>query len=247
MKRKRKKRAKSITSTPKKRRRSKKRAAVATPRKRRVAKRRAAAPSRRRTSARRSHRRNPAKGRKKRHTHYDGKIRAHQRRVNPSSPRKRHSRRHRRNPGIPAWAAAAGAVLAGLGSYALLGAGTYAATQRLDPSMATLQRNQYIAGGVGVVAGIAAAILGHPLIGVAVGVGGAVVLGGTDLYLGLGKLLDKAPTAPVALPAAQVKGVGALFRGGDQQIREIGMGALYRDGDQQIRGFRGSSIYRVGT
>lgn len=128
--------------------------------------------------------------------------------------------------------------LAGLASYALYGAGSFALTQRLDPSMATLERNRYIAGGVATVLGGAVALLASPIIGAGLVAGGLVSLVGTDLYLALGKVLDKAPAAS---PPAQQTTKG-LFRDGAQQLgaleqgnsQILGIGGLYRAGDQQL-------------
>jgi len=157
--------------------------------------------------------------------------------MNPRRHHKRGRRRSRRNPGIPSWALAGLAGLAGLAAYAITGAGSFALTQRIDPSMATLERNRYIAGGLAAAAGLGVAIFASPVIGAGLLGGGLVALAGTDLYLAIGKVIDKAPTAPAA--ARQVKGVfegdsqqlGGVFSGGSQQL---GIGGIYQGGSQQL-------------
>ncbi len=125
--------------------------------------------------------------------------------------------------------------IAGLAVYAVAGAGSFALTQRIDPTMATLERNRYIAGGVATAVGLGVAMFVSPIVGAGIAGGGLVALAGTDLYLALGKVLDKAPAAgatPATPPATpQVKGLGGLFQGGTQQL---GIGGLYRGGSQQI-------------
>jgi hypothetical protein len=67
------------------------------------------------------------------------------RRSNPSRRRRSSGRRrHRRNPGIPIWAQAGIAAGLALATYAGVSAGSFALTQRLDPSLATLERNRYV-------------------------------------------------------------------------------------------------------
>ncbi len=205
-----KKRAKSKSSTSPKKTRSKK--------KRRTAP--AAAPPAKKTRKRSKKRRAPAaaaaprrkarrkggsrKGRK--HTHW-GKVKAHKRKTNP-----------------PAWAMAGLAAIAGLASYAVFGAGSFAATQRLDPSMATLERNRYIAGGIATALGLGVAVLASPIVGAGLAAGGLIGLVGTDLYLAIGKVIDKAPEP------APAKKISGLYQGGQQRL----MQGVYGNGRQQF-------------
>lgn len=149
-------------------------------------------------------------------------------------------RRRKGNPDMPAWALAGLAAAAGLAAYAITGAGSFALTQRLDPGMASLERNRYIGGGLALVAGLAIAAFASPIIGAGIAAGGLVGVAGTDLYLALGKVLDKEPAKPAAAapaPAAAPKAISGLFMNGQQQIN-----GLFRDGQQQIGG-----LYRVGA
>ena len=149
-------------------------------------------------------------------------------RLSVSNPRRRSKarRRSRRNPAIPNWALAGLAGIAGLAAYAVSGAGSFALTQRIDPSMASLERNRYIAGGLAAALGLGVAIYASPVLGAGILAGGVVGLAGTDLYLALGKVLDKAPAAP-----AKIAGV---YEGGAQQLQGV-----YEGGAQQLQGAYG--------
>jgi hypothetical protein len=195
-----------------------------------------AAPKRRRRALKRSSRRRSSRSRVRRSP---ARRRSARRRVsarstvgNPSRRRRgRGRRRSRRNPGIPAWALAGLAALGGLAAFAVSGAGSFALTQRIDPSMATLERNRYIAGGLATVAGLAvAAFTEQKILGAGIAAGGLVGLAGTDLYLAIGKVIDKAPTAPAAAPTKAISGV---FEGGQQQL---GIGGYFEAGEQQLQG-----------
>ena len=144
-------------------------------------------------------------------------------------------RRSRRNPGIPTWAMAGLASVAGLAAYAVFGAGSFALTQRMDPSMASLERNRYIAGGIATALGLGLSFV-SPVLGAGVMAGGLVGLAGTDLYLAIGKVIDKAPEAPA-------KGVQGLYNARGQQRLIDG---LYNTSGQQklIQGLGG--LYDAG-
>lgn len=210
-------------SNPKKRKRAKKRnpAAVANPKKRRTKKRRASG-----TRVRRAHAKNP--GRKKR-THK--KRRAHKRNpiavANPRKGRRKGKRRHRRNPGVPTWAMAGLAALAGLAAYALTNAGTFAATQRLDPSLATLQRNRYIAGALVTAGGVALALV-SPLLGAGLAAGGLASLFGTQAALAVGKVIDKQPETK------KIAGVFPAQMGGVFNAPQLGPGRMQGVYGQQL-------------
>lgn len=224
----------SSTTAPKKRRRTKKRRAAAStaPKKRRrSSKRRAAsnpAPKRRRRTKRRRAS-NP-----KKHKNW-GAVAKHKRRVNPGRKKaRRGKRRSRRNPGIPSWALVGLAAVGGLVAYAIPGAGSFALTQRLDPSMVTLERNRYIAGGVATAIGLGVGFFLSPVVGAGIAAGGLVGLAGTDLYLALGKVIDKKPEG------APPKAISAIYDGGRQRIQ----GVFRAGGDQRIEGMGG--VFRVG-
>lgn len=151
----------------------------------------------------------------------------------------------RKNPGgLPLWATVGLAGLGGLLSFAVYGAGSFALTQRLDPSMKTLDRNRYIGGAMATVLGGAVALLASPVIGAGLFAGGLIGAVGTDLYLALGKVLDKAPaasTTPSTTPTQQT--TKGLYRGEQQQLN--GIDGLYRGGDQQlVNGIGG--LFRAG-
>lgn len=193
-------------SNPKKRKRSKKRnPAVSNPKKRRASKKRRAAGAR----VRRAHAKNP--GRKKKRSHK--KRRAHRRNpialANPKRKHRKGKRRHRRNPGIPAWGMAGLAALLGLATYAITNAGSFAATQRIDPSLATLLRNRRIAGAVMVAGGLIVAAVASPVLGAGVAAGGLASLLGTEGAFAIGKVIDKQPeTKKIAgVFPAQMQGV----------------------------------------
>lgn len=215
-------------SNPKRTRRKKKRKAVSNPsrRRRRVSRRKAKRNPRRRRAGRRVRRaskRNPARRKRSRR-------RGRRAVANPARRRRSGKRRSRRNPDLPAWAATGLAAVAGLLTYGVLNAGSFALTSRIDPSLATLSRNRYIAGALGVAGGI---ILGfaHPLAGVAVAAGSLASLGGSQLSIGLGNVLEKKPAKAIAgvfMPQAMA---------GIAQQRRLGMGGLAQMGDWAAAGY----------
>lgn len=212
-------------SNPKKTHRKKKRAAVKNPRKAHRRKRRSN-PSRKRARVRvrRAHRRNPKK-----------RARSHKRRRHVSNPhrgRRRGKRASRRNP-LPVWAAVGLSALAGLLTYGVLNAGSFALTQRMDPSLATLQRNRYIAGALGLAGGVILGVAGHPLAGVAVAAGAAASLGGSQLSVGLGNVIEKKPETKAIAGVFMPQGMAGIA----QAPRQLGMGALAQMGDWQAAGY----------
>lgn len=115
----------------------------------------------------------------------------------------------------------------GLGGYALATEGAFAITQRVDPSMGSLLRNRYIAGGVFTAAGLALAAFSSPVLGAGLAAGGLAALAGTQLTLALGSVLDKKPSG---------QAVAGLFNpGGDQRFA----GVFGTDGKQQFSGVFG--------
>jgi hypothetical protein len=228
------KRTKSAAAAPTRRRR--KRANPKRTHARRRVRRATRANPRRRTHAKRSH------GRRRRAV------------ANPSRRRRRHhfsKRAHRRNPAIPVWALAALSAALGLVSYAVANDGSFAITQRLDPTLETLQRNRYIVSGVLTAAGLAVAAFLSPVLGAGVAAGGLASLCGTQLSLAIGKLIDKknpdgslqtAQRAAVTSGRA-IKGLGAVYDPGGQQqhlagvfgpsgVQQFGMGAVFSGGGQ---------------
>jgi hypothetical protein len=217
---KRRRRARSRAANPTKKTRRKKRrnptvarAQAANPKKRRARKRRhnggvrvrAAVGNPRRKRRTRKRRHNPARF-----------TSARRSTSNPRRKGRRGKRRHRRNPGLPMWAVAGLAGLAGLGAYVVAQAGSYVATQHLDPTMADYTRNRRIlsgllaAGGVGV-----AALLGSPVIGAGIAAGALASLAGTEAYQAVGLALGKSSTGAVnRLPGMgavnQLPGMGAV-------------------------------------
>jgi len=195
-------------------------------------------------------------------------VRTHaRRRVRRANPKRRHAartsarrtsrrnpsrrrfakRRSRRNPGLPLWALAALAGGLGLVTFAVGQAGSFALTQRTDPSRATLDRNRYIGFGVLTAAGIAiAATMGKKspvalVLGAGVAVGGAIGLGGTELSLAIGRVVDKTTSPAVLAQPPSVKGLGAVYGAGAQQF-----GAVYGGGDQKFFGM-GSGVNGIGA
>ena len=125
------------------------------------------------------------------------------------------------------------AALGGLAAFAVSGAGSFALTQRIDPSMATLERNRYIAGGLATVAGLAvAAFTDQKILGAGIAAGGLVGLAGTDLYLAIGKVIDKPLPGDKPAPTPQ-KAINGVFEGGQQQL---GIGGYFEAGEQQLQG-----------
>lgn len=89
----------------------------------------------------------------------------------------------------------------GLAAYAIANEGAFALTQRLDPTMATLVRNRYIAGAVLTAGGLALAAFESPVLGTGLAAGGLAALAGVQLVGLLGKVLDKpAAATPAAAP-----------------------------------------------
>jgi hypothetical protein len=156
-------------------------------------------------------------------------------------PRKR---RRRRNPDLPWYVKAPLCALAGLGVFAVVSDGTFALTQRTDPSLIALERNLYIVGGLWTVVGIGVAYKA-PLLGTAVASGALISMFGRQLTLLLGKVLDKpreqAPQGNQGLGAYQAA-MGAVYgqmgavygQMGDYQAQMgayepqmLGIGAVY--------------------
>lgn len=107
------------------------------------------------------------------------------------------------------------AALLAVAGYAVVSAGSFALTQRLDPTLETVGRNRYAAAALLAVGGLALATVGGmPILGVALAAGGAVAGLGTKVALLLGSVLDKQTTTA---------GIGAVFSGGGQQK----LGAVY--------------------
>jgi hypothetical protein len=107
------------------------------------------------------------------------------------------------------WASVALASLAAVATYAIVSDGSFAITQRTDPSMGTLVRNRYIVGGLAFAAGIALALTVSPVYGVAVAAAAAIGSGaGTSASLALGKVLD-APLPGAA--TTTTKGLAAVY------------------------------------
>lgn len=132
---------------------------------------------------------------------------------------------------------------AGLATYALSTSAAFGLTKRLDPSLATLERNRYIAGGAFTAAGLLIALFANESIGAGVAAGGLAALAGTQLSFAIDPVfqLGAAPAAaatggtpaPAATPAATTKGLGAVFGGGRQRL---GMGAIFSSGGRQQLG-----------
>ncbi len=199
---------------------------------------------RRRAAAKRRHAvSNPPRRRRRRHT----AKRAHARRPAVSNPRRhrRSKRRHKSNPDLPKWALAALAAAVGLGAFALANDGSFAITQRTDPTLASLERNRYIVGGAFTVAGLLLAAFASPLFGAGLAAGGLAAFAGTPLSLMLGKVLDK--TNPdgslqrAQLPEGQkVAGVFDASNGVQQ------LGAVYSNDQQMIGGVYGNGAQLIG-
>ncbi len=140
----------------------------------------------------------------------------------------------------------------GLVTYAVGTDGSFALTQRMDPTLATLDRNRMIGGGVLTAVGLALAAFVSPILGAGVAAGGLAALAGTQVSNALGHLIDKKnpdgslqtaqPAAPLAASpsAAALNGVfdpsgqqrlGGVFGGGGQLI-----GGVFDPGGQQQLG-----------
>lgn len=181
-------------------------AAAAAPRRRRRS-----APRRSHTGVRRSHRRRAA----------HAPVRAHAR-------RRRH---HRRNPGLPPWAMAGVAAGLALVSFVAVSAGSYALTQKSDPTLKNLERNRYLAAGLAGVGGAILAMKKSPLMGAAVAAGALVSALGIKATLAVQKSL--ASSASSSDVPAGTSGLGAYHQiAGYEPIGAVygnmaGMGAVY--------------------
>lgn len=199
----------------KRRRRRRSRKSRSNPRRRR---RRLHARRRHRSNPRRSHRRarrryrvrhaNPRRRRRARRSH--GRRRFH------ANPRRRGRRRHRRNPSIPSWAKYGLALVLAVAGYAVVSAGSFALTQRLDPTLDTVARNRYLAAGAFTLLGLGLAIFGGmPVLGLGLAAGAAVSGIGTKASLLLGDVLDKRPA---------MAGLGAVINSATGRQRMAGYG-----------------------
>jgi hypothetical protein len=166
------------------------------------------------------------------------------------------------------WALAGLAAGLGLVTYAVGQAGSFAITQRTDPTRATLDRNRYIGFGVLLAGGLAIAALGKPsttraILGAGVAAGGLMGLGGTELSLALGRIVDKTDAPAVLTPPQTTKGLydqqfAAVYGGGQQQffsavyeggVQRLGsgnisnMGATFTGGEQQFAGASGYDYF----
>lgn len=186
-----------------------------------------------------------AKKKKKRKTHHPKKRRPAA--ANPGH--KKRKRRHKKNPDVPMWAMAAIGAVLGLVTFTAVSAGTFAVTQRMDPSLATLIRNRRIAAGLFTVGGVALAFI-SPILGAGVAAGGLAVLAGTEASLALGNLIDK----PAAASAGGTPAAGAttastqqttkgVFDAGRQQFSGVfdagrqQFGAVFGSGGHQTFGY----------
>ena len=148
------------------------------------------------------------------------------------------------------WAMAGLAAGLGLVTYAVGQAGSFAITQRTDPSRATLDRNRYIGFGVLTAAGMAIAAFASPILGAGVAAGGLMGLGGTELALALGRVVDKTEGPPAKLAGVDDRQqFAAVYDGGGQHFggvfgadgRQVGLqlgsggniGATFVGGGQQ--------------
>lgn len=193
---------------------------------------RAANPKRRR--ARRAKRKNPARARaanpKRRKTRRKKRknpsVSTRARAANPRRGKRRSKRRKKKNPDLPIWAKAGIAVALGVLGYVAVAGGSFAATQRLDTTMASYERNMWIAGGLAIVGGIVLAVKGHPMYGTALAVGGAAATAGPRAANLFGKVAYVQPkqNAMAGVVAPRQLGMGAAYPSG------AGMGAAYAPG-----------------
>lgn len=132
----------------------------------------------------------------------------------------------------------------GLGAFALATDGSFALTQRTDPTLATLIRNRRIVGGVVTVGGLLLAAFASPVLGAGLAAGGLAALAGTEASLALGHVIDKKNadgSLQVAQPAAAAKAISGVFGGGHQLI-----GAVYSNDQQMIGGVFGDGHQLIG-
>lgn len=120
-----------------------------------------------------------------------------------SNPRRR--RRHRRNPSLPKWAIGALAVALAAAGYAVVNAGSYALTQRIDPSLDTAVRNRYIASALCVAGGVLLAFK-SPILGIGLAAGGAIAAVGSKVTALLSSVVDSGGN-----DAARMGGMGAVY------------------------------------
>lgn len=179
---------------------------------------------------------NPKKGKKKKAHHASRPAKG-----NPSKGKKKAKKRHhKKNPDVPMWAMAAIGSVLGLVAFTAVSAGTFALTQRLDPSLNTLIRNRRIAAGLFTVGGVALAFV-SPILGAGVAAGGLAVLAGTEASLALGHLIDKPASSSASSPASgqtvASQNVNGIFGAGRQQLPN--MTGVFGGGRQQLPNMSG--------
>lgn len=146
----------------------------------------------------------------------------------------------------------------GLAAYAIANEGAFALTQRLDPTMATVVRNRYIAGGLLLGGGILLA-LESPVLGTGMAAGGLAALAGVQLVGLLGKVLDKPVAALPPGSQAQINpgtsGIRGLMNANGQQSfagllnaqGQQSFGGVFNGGVQQFSGLGDGSGMWDGT
>lgn len=139
---------------------------------------------------------------------------------------------------------AAAAASLGLVTYAIGQAGSFALTQRTDPSRATLDRNRYIGFGVLTAIGLGVAAFASPMLGAGIAAGGLMGLGGTELSLALGRVVDKTegPAAKLAGLYTDRQQFAAVYGGGGEQR----FSAVYDGGGQHFGGIFGADGRQAG-
>ena len=124
-------------------------------------------------------------------------------------------------------AAAIGAAAMGLTSTV-----AYAATQKSDPSFASLGRNSAIAAVVSIGVGIYVAAKKNPAYGIAIATGGAALLISTRIAGFLGKLVTRPTTAGIAAVFGNMGAWSRQMSGYERRMNAVyaqmnGMGAVY--------------------
>ena len=118
------------------------------------------------------------------------------------------------------WATVGLAGVAGLASYTVAAVGAKVVSERLDPSLSTWHRNNYIAGGVLLAVGAAVAIYGHPLVGAAVAGGAIAAAAGPDVtgYLALALQPRSGPPPAMSGVLAGDRQIAGILASGQQRM-----------------------------
>jgi len=131
---------------------------------------------------------------------------------------------------MPPWATAGIAAALGLAAYAVASAGSFAITQRTDPTLKDLLQNRYIISGLIAAGGLFLAYKKHPILGAGVAGGALASMLGSKLTLALGEIVDVKPATPAKMSAVYNSDMGLVY-GQDMAGYQMG------DGYESVGGY----------